>query len=223
MSLLTFVGISCLLSLGFWQLHRAAQKKQMLAAASHQQHKPAVWWQPDGSLPIQYQKIQLQGRYSQHSFLLDNQFYNHQFGYHVLTALELDNNSIILVDRGWIAAHRTRTSFPLISTPTSVQTIRGQVYYPNSGVWILGQNLDEKSADLAVIEKFDQQIIGDFLHKTVYPFIIRLDSKDKNGYVREWPIIAMTAERHIGYAVQWFAMAAVLLIIFLGLNRNPLK
>ena len=36
--------------------------------------------------------------------------------------------------------------------------------------------------------------------------------------VREWPIVVMTPTRHYAYAVQWFAMAFVLLVIYLMLS-----
>jgi surfeit locus 1 family protein len=42
---------------------------------------------------------------------------------------------------------------------------------------------------------------------------VRLDPTAENGFVRQWIISAMQPERHLGYAVQWFAMALVLSIM----------
>ena len=83
---------------------------------------------------------------------------------------------------------------------------------------MLGQALEKKEAGLAVVELLDTHLISQFLHKSVYPFIIRLGKQSANGYVREWAVVAMPPERHYGYALQWFAMALVLLIIYVSLS-----
>ena len=42
------------------------------------------------------------------------------------------------------------------------------------------------------------------------------------SFVREWKIFAFTPEKHIAYAVQWFAMAFTLLLIFVLMHtRRP--
>ena len=56
------------------------------------------------------------------------------------------------------------------------------------------------------------------MQKAVYPFIIRLDKQDTYGFVREWETVSMLPARHLAYALQWFAMAFVILIIFVALN-----
>lgn len=71
---------------------------------------------------------------------------------------------------------------------------------------------------MAVVELLDVHLISQFLHKSVYPFIIRLNNHADNGYLREWPVVAMAPERHYGYALQWFAIALVILILFIALN-----
>ena len=80
--------------------------------------------------------------------------------------------------------------------------------------------MDKKDENLAIIELIDTQLISQFLHKSVYPFIIRLSSQSKYGFVRDWPVIAMSVERHYGYAFQWFAIAFAIFIIFIILNMK---
>ena len=61
-------------------------------------------------------------------------------------------------------------------------------------------------------------MLSKILHKTVYPFIIRLGKNEPYGFVREWPVIAMSPDRHRAYALQWFSMATILAILFIALN-----
>jgi surfeit locus 1 family protein len=42
------------------------------------------------------------------------------------------------------------------------------------------------------------------------------------AYQAEWPLVAMGPEKHTGYAVQWFALAAALfgLYLYLGIHNS---
>ena len=71
-----------LLSLGFWQMHRAVAKQQLLnqfAQRSQQAPQPLADYEPV------YTPVQVTGYYdSAHPILLDNRIVNHQAGYDVL-------------------------------------------------------------------------------------------------------------------------------------------
>jgi len=48
--------------------------------------------------------------------------------------------------------------------------------------------------------------------------VILLDPKEPDGYARNWEAPGFPPMRHIGYAVQWFALAAALLVIYIVTN-----
>ncbi len=222
MILITVLSVVLFLRLGFWQLHRASEKKQMIAALnSFAQQKPKLWNAKD-SLPAQYQPLVVEGHFLSSTLLLDNQHHQHQFGYDVLTPLLLANGHVIIVDRGFVSADVTRQTFPVIHNPSTPIRLTGKAYYPSDKNWILGQGIEQKKADLAIVERLDVHLMSQFLHKSVYPFIIRLDFQAANGFVREWPVVAMSPERHYGYALQWFAMAFIILIIFIAINLKKI-
>ncbi|MBA2657064.1 MAG: SURF1 family protein [Tatlockia sp.] len=218
MTFLSFAALLFFSFLGFWQLDRAHEKKQMLAAQVKLAHEQPLAWKPTMPLPKQYQRVQLSGQYLQQTFLLDNQHHNHRFGYHVLTPLALDSGKILLVDKGWVAADPGRQLLPRIDNISAPRPLIGSVYYPSKKTWVLGQVLEKQGADVAIVERIDSKLIGQFLHKSVYPFIIRLDEDGSSGFIRDWPVVSMPPERHYGYALQWFSMAVVIIILFLALN-----
>lgn len=218
MAALAIFTICLFTRLGFWQLQRADEKKQMLNAHHALTQQAPILWEPSSKLPIQYQQVGVQGRFLSKTLLLDNQHNHHQFGYHVLSPLMLANGQVLLVDRGWLAGNVTRQTLPVTETPTGFISLRGSVYYPSTKNWRLGQLLEKEQADSVVVELIDTKLIGQFLHKPVYPFIIRLGEHEANGFVREWAIVAMPPQRHYSYALQWFAMALVIFIIFIVLN-----
>lgn len=218
MIVLTILAVALFMRLGFWQIARACEKKQMLATVSAFSKQAPKVWQPASPMPKQYQPLRVQGRFLPTVFLLDNQHYQHQFGYDVISPLLLPNGHVVLVDRGWIVADLMHHKMPVIDIPKGSSVVVGSAYYSSSKNWILGQAIEKKNKDLAIIELVDTHLLSQFLHKSVYPFIIRLSSHAENGFVRDWPVVAMSIERHYGYALQWFAIALVIFILFIALN-----
>lgn len=218
MIFLTLLVGGLFMRLGFWQIQRAEQKKHMLQADAALAIKAPITWQAQNTLPLQYQRLKVSGHYLPEVFLLDNQHQNHEFGYDVLSPLQLNDGSVVLIDRGWIAGDKMRRSFPEIITPTNFLQLQGSAYFPSKNQWVLGAEIEKKAAQLTIIEKIDAKTVSQILQKKVYPFIIRLDKEDAHGFVRLWPIVSMPPQRHLAYAWQWFAMAFVILIIFVALN-----
>ncbi len=204
--------------LGFWQLARADEKEQLLATQHQQATQAPIDWQSGSVPPTQYQPIHVRGHFMPVTLLLDNQHYQHQFGYDVLTPLVVEKGKVVLIDRGFVPANSNREMLPSITTPTGEMEVVGSAYFPSDKNWALGNIFDSKQTSLAVIELVDARIVGQFLHKSVYPFIIRLRPDAAHGFVRDWPVVAMSPSRHFAYAVQWFAMALVILMLYVMLN-----
>ncbi|MDA9272170.1 SURF1 family protein [bacterium] len=222
MMLLTFVVIALFVRLGFWQLDRAFEKKQMIALQTKLAKRGPVAWFAGDSLPLQYQAVRVQGHFMSPIFLLDNQSHQHYFGYDVLSPLVLTTGQVILVDRGFVAADVRRLVLPQVDVPAGLIQVVGSVYFPSEKNWLLGQVVEKKQAEVTIVELIDTKIISQLLHKSVYPFIIRLGPDEAHGFKREWSVVSMPPVRHYGYAVQWFAMATVILIIFIALNSKKI-
>ncbi|WP_065230225.1 SURF1 family protein [Legionella erythra] len=220
MTLLTLIVITLLAGLGCWQIARAHEKESTLRLEAQSAKKPVVDWLPDNPNPSQYQRIRIAGTFLPMVFLLDNQHHDHAFGYHVLNPLRLENDQLVLVDRGWIKGSLNRNQLPEVTVPPEPVTVTGRVYYPSAKQWVLGDAIEQKNDKYYVIEKIDTNLVSQVLHKSVYPFIIRLSKHAANGYIREWPVVAMSPQRHYAYAAQWFAMATVVLVIYIVLNRK---
>jgi len=53
------------------------------------------------------------------------------------------------------------------------------------------------------------------------PLVLLLDETDPGGFVREWkPVYGITPDKHRAYAAQWFTLALVLLLIYVGVNTR---
>ncbi len=218
--LVLVVAVTAFSSLGFWQLSRAQQKERMLRAA-HSLEKRQHY---DGSSerPKQYQKLSISGAVdNRHIFLLDNQFYRHQLGFNVLTAVVIAPGSAVLVDRGWIKAGKKRRLLPQPLPMVIEGKIQGYAYYPSLKQWVLS-DIEEKIrlANVLIIEKINIHKLEKKLGLRLSPFVLRQTSASSDGLVREWKIVNMKPDRHRAYAFQWFSFAVVAMVIYFAMNRR---
>lgn len=219
-SLAALLLFPLLLSLGFWQLHRAAEKQQRLdqfAARAHQPPKPL-----SGHEPL-YTPVTVTGHYdTQHAILLDNRIVNHQVGYDVLVPfLPLDHPSTLLVNMGWIPKSRSSAAFLSGRLPgDGVFQIVGLIQKPQHN-FVLA-HAREPLRWPWVIEDIKMTELRQALDRPLYPFILLLSSP--GGFVPHWErVVSVSPERHVGYAVQWFALALTLVIIYFkfSIRRCP--
>ncbi len=54
----------------------------------------------------------------------------------------------------------------------------------------------------------------------VFPFPVRIDAGEPGALQVDWQLVNMSPQMHQGYAVQWFAMAAVLFVFLLFRSIN---
>jgi surfeit locus 1 family protein len=228
-TLAAVVVFPLLLLLGFWQLHRADIKREILATYQTNSHAA-----PAGTLttlteplPLQFQRISVKGHFvNSQQILLDNRFNEHKAGYEVLTPFKLTNsNAYLLVNRGWIQRGRNRTIMPIFETPDDkeIVTLSGYVNYPKQRNLLLGPNLEAPKQGLSIAQNIQLDQISDTLQHPVYPLILLLDEESEHGFSRHWNPVTMTPDIHMGYAVQWFALAASLLIIYIVVNLKSEK
>jgi surfeit locus 1 family protein len=216
-----------LLALGFWQLDRARQKAELQAAFAEQfQQPPASLVEVNPSDPAsRYRRVIANGRYdSEHQLLLDNQVRDGQPGYHVLTPLRLDNGSAILINRGWLPLGASRRELPRVSVTAEPVTVGGWLSQPANPGLRLG---DASGNDLKwprVIPHVDYQRLAIVLGYSLQPAVILLEPGASAGYGRDWQprFGGYGPERHQGYATQWFALAATLLVLYLATNTRRL-
>lgn len=225
LSLCAFLLFCAFLSLGVWQLHRAGTKRLLLKAFSIHTQKQNLQIEDltktNKLNDLRYFPIKITGHYDNaHHFLLDNKFYNHQLGYEVLTPFSpIGSDKFILVNRGWVPRNYVNLQNSIIIGENSTtQTIHGLIYIPLSKPFLLKQTpIINNPIWPLVVQAIQIDRLGMQLKQNLYPAIIWLDKNEPNGFVRDWHPIVMLPQQHLGYAVQWFALALTLLIIYIVL------
>lgn len=218
-----------LIMLGFWQLDRAEQKEAIYVSYLKKTKEPPLNLNLLSSDEVTedeiWRKAEAVGTFIQDGHvLLDNQVQNGVPGYFLYTLFQFEaENKIILVNRGWIAAGAYRDTLPVIQTPTGKLVLRGTVKpVPETGI-VLGDNLTELFP--GNIKRVQRLVLDDIEKKEgvrLIQVILRLDGESSYGYSRNWQEPGSGKEKHQGYAFQWFALAGVLLVIFLLLNTRKI-
>ena len=206
-------------SLGGWQINRGLDKRaeQNLFRDDSGYTK----WR-DGMDVRQFQRLEATGFYDgEHQVLLDNIIANGRRGYYVITPLaQLDGEPVLLVNRGWIEKTGNLVDAALLEVPAGQVSVRGRAgALPRAGMKMgAGFEPGQDWPKLAVYPSGDEVAVE--LGREVQDVVLLMDPEDRHGFLREWAPQEIGPGRHFGYALQWFAMAAVLSALLIWNHRK---
>ncbi|WP_185970108.1 SURF1 family protein [Tepidimonas alkaliphilus] len=212
-------------SLGVWQWRRAEFKRALLAQQQAQQSAQPLNWQSlreaaaDGTLDTFYGRmVRLRGRWVPGTLVwLDNRPRHGQAGWIALTALRApEGETAVVVQRGWLPRPTDpRRPAPSLATPEGEDVeVLGRLAPPPSKLWQLGseapgpirQNIDLGAAAV----EWNLPLMPVSVQQTE-PVESTLDGVPLQ---RDWPVVAVPPEKHVGYAVQWFALAGLIVALY---------
>lgn len=178
------------IALGNWQTRRAEEKR---AAAAELESK----------------RMSLRGVFRPElTVLLDNKMRNHRVGYEVVTPLRLDDATYVLVDRGWFEHGAKEPAAPV-----------GRVQIEGIALARLPHALQlGEAAKSRVRQNLD---IAEFARETgvaLHPFVIEQHSDSGDGLLRDWPRPDLGVDTHLSYALQWYSLAALALVLLVVLS-----
>ena len=151
--------------------------------------------------------------------------YQGRVGYHVLTPLRLaQGNAVVLVNRGWVPQGATRADLPALPAPKDLELrIEGLIDFPPEKVFSLGEGEDRDPGWPKVLQRVRLELQAEQLDARLLPMVLLLAPEQPGGFVREWIPVVIGPERHVGYAVQWFALAAALVILYVLANLKRVE
>ncbi len=220
-TVLVLLGTALCIRLGIWQLDRLDQRKAFNA------HVEAMWAEPVLDLntemganlvEMEYRSVQVEGVYDyQNQAALRNQYWNNQYGYHLLTPMVLSDGAAVLIDRGWIPAEGNDApadwrKYDQGETATIAGVIRLGQENPDVGGVPDKEPGGEGRLDFwnnVNLERISEQLPYDLMGVYIQPDV---DAADTQPPIAYQPEIELSEGPHLGYAGQWFTFATILFV-----------
>jgi surfeit locus 1 family protein len=209
------VAVAGTARLGVWQLDRAAQKIRLEQAVNERANLPPLpaeqlAHRPEVVEAQLHRRVALSGRWMPaHTVALDNRPLHGRAGFVIVTPLELAPGDAVLVQRGWVPrdAH-DRTRLPVLDTPPGDVRVQGRIAsWPSHRF-----ELAEAAEHGPIRQNLDAAQLAREAGVGLRPLsLLQLDGSDgRNALVREWPVPSQDVWKHHGYALQWFALSALI-------------
>ena len=202
--------------LGWWQLDRAAQKESLQTAIAARAEEPVL----DGAAALatdeaaaeaqEHRRARVTGQWlAERTVHLDNRQMDGRPGFFVLTPLQLDDGSVLLVQRGWRPRDFVdRTRLPPLPAPEGVVALEGRLTRGPARLY------EFEGADSGPIrQNLDLQSFARESGLALRPLLLLQTSPAGDGLRRDWPAPAVDVHKHYGYAFQWFALCALILAL----------
>lgn len=196
--------------LGVWQLNRVHEKQALAASFEARRGLPPldVASEPVDIAEHRYRDAEARGRFAKdHQIYVDNVVLEGRPGYEVFTPLQLDGDrGHVLVDRGWLPQGASRGEQPSAPVPDGPVSVSGWLDHPRSLPVIVA---GEVPADGTVWPYLDLDTLAERLGAPLPRYMIHADAPAGSGLSQKVPEFDAKVGMHIGYAIQWFAFAAV--------------
>ncbi len=227
-SLTTALALAVLVAMGGWQLERLEWKRGLIAEMTQRMAGPAIALPPApvDVAALRYRPIRIQGRFRHDRELyLEARSHQGRAGLHLVTPLALDDGRVVLVDRGWVPPERrrpeTRPEGQVAGPVSLTATLRtgGWKGYdflrpendPAGNAWVW-MDLPRMAESLR-LGGLDGVASG-------YYLVAGAAANPGGLPIGRAPGVELV-NNHLGYAITWYALALVLLVIYLLHQSQP--
>ncbi len=204
--------------LGFWQIHRGAEKDQIVLSFEEAQKKQPL---PLSNNSKKWDRIYVKGTLdNSKTIYIDNSIYKGVLGYKVVAPLLLDVDKIILVDFGWTKQPERRGDIKTVEIANKKNiSVTGVLEQPELGLVLSDELFSSSWPKISQSKSIDA--LEQLFDKQIYPFILLSDYRKDSELVYIKPVVTnMPPVKHYGYAGQWFAMFIALTIMYIYFLRK---
>jgi surfeit locus 1 family protein len=222
-TLIMLILVTLFSSLGAWQLQRADYKRELARIMVERSESPPVMIEHDrvASEDLRYRHAVAVGSFdADRQFYIENRRHGSRTGFHVITPLRIARgDALLLVNRGWVEAP-AGGGLPESTVPEGEVTVTGLVYEPSLPAITLHGGADAARGWGSRWPYMTVELFRATVDVPVVPMLLLLDRDAPHGYIRDWPREEPKVGMHIGYAIQWFAFALIVIVIYLRLSLS---
>ncbi len=217
--ILTLLVAGLCLRLAFWQLSRLGERRDRNSDIAFHLDQPPLQLDTVGlDANLVYRRIIARGVFDpEHQVLLRNRALEGRPGFHLVTPLRLEgSNQAILVDRGWISmADAEAEAIDRYRTDEEVTLIGIGLPSQEQPSWRLLADPTPAPNEPARQKwrLLDLSLIAPQIPYPLLPFYLGVTERPEASADQPTPDqeIDLSDGPHLGYALQWFALAAIAL------------
>lgn len=214
-------GCAVFVALGNWQSRRAEEKLAAQRSADVLAAAAPVRLPGTQIAASEYagRRVVIVGEYvPAHTVLIDNRVHRGVAGYHVVTPLRIEGGALhVLVNRGWVAAGPRRDRLPDVGAPVGSQRISGLAVAQSRPPYRLAPD----DVPGPVRQHLDLDRVAAESGLRLQPVVVQQTGAAPDGLVRAWERPDAGANTNRAYAVQWYGLALLTVVIYfvLGFRR----
>lgn len=215
-TLAAVLGVAATLALGFWQLGRGQERQALHAAIEARKAQPALPASAllAGGVPgeLHHRPVLLRGQWAaQHTVYLDNRQMHGKPGFYVVTPLRLaGSDAAVLVQRGWVQRNfLERDRLPAVQTPAGEVEVLGRIAPPPAKLYEPGP-----AAGGPIRQNLDLAAFAAETGLKLVQASVMETGPASQDLLRDWPEVGSAAAKNFGYAAQWWALAALIAILY---------
>jgi surfeit locus 1 family protein len=213
-------------ALGGWQLRRADEKRDLAQTRALAETGTAIALTGTETNfgVLASRKVAVRGKFeNDKTVFIDNRGYQGKAGLHVITPFVIEGSrQRVAVLRGWVPRDtQDRNALPTVPDLFNTLDISGLAQPTLGKSFDLARLGYVDPADMPVPEQtqrlwsqFDPKPYSQWLGAPVLPIILRQFSATNDGLVRDWARPADEVAKHHGYAVQWFALSGLTVVLW---------
>lgn len=223
--LMTVILTGLLLALGTWQVKRLSWKLNLIAQVEERAHAapvdapaPSEWGSLTDPATYEYRRVRLNGIFRHQDEVQVYTVSDLGPGYWVLTPLQRDDGSLVIVNRGFVPSDKRDPSTRLASELPARVDVVGLMRAPETGGLFLRTNdpANNRWYSRNIAQIAEAKSLG-----AVAPFYVDADATPNPGGL---PIGGKTMltfpNNHLSYAITWYTLAAMTLAAGWYVTRN---
>lgn len=221
--LLVLVVFIILVNLGLWQLRRLEQRRALNQEILDGLNQPAVTLNGDPVDPeaLHLRRVSVTGTFeNEESVVLRNRSYQGRPGAELIVPLRIKNSDkAVLVNRGWVPLQIATAEEQLAYALEGEVTVEGVAYRSQprpDGVLVPTDPTPEPGKRLEAWFRVDIDRIQQQVAEPLLPIFVRQSATSANATEPPLPQPEpeLTEGSHLGYAVQWFSFALILVVMY---------
>lgn len=223
--MMTVILTGLLLGLGTWQVKRLSWKLDLIQQVEERAHAapvdapaPSQWAKLTNPADYEYRRVRLAGIFRHQDEVQVYTVSDLGPGYWVLTPLQRDDGSLVIVNRGFVPSDKRDPSTRLEGELPARVEIVGLMRAPETGGLFLRTNDPQNNRWYSrnIVQIADAKSLG-----TVAPFYVDADATPNPGGL---PIGGKTMlvfpNNHLSYAITWYVLAAMTVAAGWYVTRN---